>query len=75
MADAVPVFAVLSAQRLVSDDRSAGARGPALRAGGVPIAEAAQTRGFLVQYGLPLAEVVPLFAALLSLPLPRTMPL
>jgi class 3 adenylate cyclase/predicted ATPase len=25
--------------------------------------------GFLVQYGLPLAEVVPLFAALLSLPL------
>jgi hypothetical protein len=26
--------------------------------------------GFLVQYGLPLAQVVPLFAALLSLPLP-----
>jgi predicted ATPase/class 3 adenylate cyclase len=26
--------------------------------------------GFLVQYGLPLAEVVPLLAALLSLPLP-----
>ena len=26
--------------------------------------------GFLVQYGLPLAEIVPLFAALLSLPLP-----
>src|SRR5262245_24393618 len=26
--------------------------------------------GLLVQYGLPLAEVVPLFAALLSLPLP-----
>jgi TOMM system kinase/cyclase fusion protein len=26
--------------------------------------------GFIVQYGLPLAEVVPLFAALLSLPLP-----
>src|SRR5882762_8130916 len=26
--------------------------------------------GFLVQYGLPLAEAVPLFAALLSLPLP-----
>jgi class 3 adenylate cyclase/predicted ATPase len=26
--------------------------------------------GFLVQYGLPLAETVPLFAALLSLPLP-----
>jgi predicted ATPase len=26
--------------------------------------------GFLVQYGLPLAEVVPLFATLLSLPLP-----
>ena len=26
--------------------------------------------GFLVQYGLPLAEAMPLFAALLSLPLP-----
>src|SRR5207245_110438 len=26
--------------------------------------------GFVVQYGLPLAEAVPLFAALLSLPLP-----
>jgi class 3 adenylate cyclase len=26
--------------------------------------------GFLVQYGLPLAEIVPLFAALLALPLP-----
>src|SRR5262249_38288190 len=26
--------------------------------------------GFLVQHGLPLAEAVPLFAALLSLPLP-----
>ena len=30
--------------------------------------------GFLVQYGLPLAEAVPLFAALLSLPLPRAIP-
>jgi class 3 adenylate cyclase/predicted ATPase len=28
--------------------------------------------GFLVQYGLPLAEAVPLFASLLSLPLPDT---
>ena len=28
--------------------------------------------GFLVQYGLPLSEVVPLFATLLSLPLPAT---
>ena len=27
--------------------------------------------GHLVQYGLPLAEVVPLFATLLSLPLPE----
>ena len=35
-----------------------------------PPAEAQQTGGFLVQYGLPLAEAVPLFAALLSLPLP-----
>src|SRR5690349_14549761 len=37
--------------------------------------EAAQQKvgkleGFLVQYGLPLTEAVPLFAALLSLPLP-----
>ena len=36
-----------------------------------PPAEAAQTGGLLGQYGLPLAETVPLFAALLSLPLPR----
>ena len=43
--------------------------GAALRARGVPAAEAQQTGGFLVQYGLPLAETVPLFAALLSLPL------
>ena len=56
--------------RLVSADRSAGAGGAALRAGGDPRAEAAQTGGVLVQYGLPLAEAVPLFAALLSLPLP-----
>src|SRR4029434_5049990 len=28
--------------------------------------------GFVVQYGLPLAEAVPLFAALLALPLPDT---
>ena len=28
--------------------------------------------GFLVQYGLPLAEAVRLFASLLSLPLPAT---
>jgi predicted ATPase len=30
--------------------------------------------GFLVQYGLPLAETVPLFAALLSLRWPRVIP-
>jgi class 3 adenylate cyclase/predicted ATPase len=29
-----------------------------------------KVEGFVVQYGLPLAEAVPLFAALLSLPLP-----
>ena len=56
--------------RLVSGDRPAGAGGPALRAGGVPASRScANWRGFLVQYGLPLAEAVPLFAALLSLPL------
>ena len=31
--------------------------------------------GFLVQYGLPLVEAVPLFAAALSLPLTPTMSL
>src|SRR5262249_28632842 len=44
VADAVPVFALLPAHRLVSVDRSAGAGGPALRARGVRIAEAQQTR-------------------------------
>ena len=45
VADAVPVFALSPEHRLVSDDRSAGAGGAALRAGGVPAAEAPQTRG------------------------------
>ena len=35
-----------------------------------PQQKLSKLEGFLVQYGLPLAEVVPLFAALLSLPLP-----
>jgi hypothetical protein len=35
-----------------------------------PRRRSGKLEGFLVQYGLPLAEVVPLFAALLSLPLP-----
>src|SRR5438309_7314019 len=34
-----------------------------------PPQKISKLEGFLVQYGLPLAEVVPLFAALLSLPL------
>ena len=34
-----------------------------------PQQKLSKLEGFLVQYGLPLAEVVPLFAALLSLPL------
>src|SRR2546426_921801 len=34
-----------------------------------PPQKLSKLEGFLVQYGLPLAEVVPLFAALLSLPL------
>src|SRR5262245_14733775 len=45
MADAVPVFALLSEYCLVSHDRSVGAGGAALRAGGVPATEAAQTGG------------------------------
>src|SRR2546422_9864249 len=43
VADAVPVFALLPEHRLVSADRSAGTGGPALRAGGGPVAEAQQT--------------------------------
>ena len=35
-----------------------------------PAQKLRKLEGFLVQYGLPLAEAVPLFAALLSLPLP-----
>jgi class 3 adenylate cyclase len=35
-----------------------------------PAQKLSKLEGFLVQYGLPLAETVPLFAALLSLPLP-----
>ena len=35
-----------------------------------PAQKLRKLEGFMVQYGLPLAEVVPLFAALLSLPLP-----
>jgi TOMM system kinase/cyclase fusion protein len=35
-----------------------------------PAQKLCKLEGFLVQYGLPLAETVPLFAALLSLPLP-----
>src|SRR6266480_4872813 len=34
-----------------------------------PLHKLSKLEGFLVQYGLPLAEAVPLFAALLSLPL------
>jgi class 3 adenylate cyclase/predicted ATPase len=35
-----------------------------------PAQKLSKLEGFLVQYGLPLTEAVPLFAALLSLPLP-----
>ena len=35
-----------------------------------PQQKLSKLEGFVVQYGLPLAEAVPLFAALLSLPLP-----
>ena len=39
-----------------------------------PAQKLRKLEGFLVQYGLPLAEVVPLFATLLSLPLPTDYP-
>ena len=45
VADAVPVFALLSAHGPVSPDRAAGAGGAALRPRGVPAAEAQQTGG------------------------------
>ena len=45
VADAVSVFALSPAHGLVSDDRPAGAGGAALRAGGIPAAEAQQTGG------------------------------
>src|SRR5262245_55464871 len=45
MADAVPVFTLLPEHCPVSDDRPAGAGGPALRAGGVPAAKTAETGG------------------------------
>ena len=48
-------------------DRYSGWR--CLRAGGTVAAEAASWSGFLAPYGLPLAQTVPLFAALLSIPL------
>jgi TOMM system kinase/cyclase fusion protein len=35
-----------------------------------PLQKLSKLEGFLVQYGLPLAEAMPLFATLLSLPLP-----
>ena len=39
-----------------------------------PAQKLRKLEGFMVQYGLPLAETVPLFAALFSLPLGPTMP-
>ena len=39
-----------------------------------PQQKLSKLEGFVVQYGLPLAETMPLFAALLSLPLAPTMP-
>jgi predicted ATPase len=39
-----------------------------------PQQKLSKPEGFLVQYGLPLVEVVPLFATLLSLPLPADYP-
>src|SRR5712691_9315806 len=45
VADAVPVFLLSPEYRLISDDRSPGAGGVALRPGGVPTAEAPQAGG------------------------------
>ena len=70
VADAVPVFALLPAHRLVSHHRAAGAGGARFEREESPPQKLRKLEGFLVQYGLPLAEAVPLFATLLSLPLP-----
>jgi predicted ATPase len=70
VADTVPAFPLSSAQRLVSTDRAARAGGAALRAEESLPQKLSKLEGFLVQYGLPPAETMPFFAALLSLPLP-----
>ena len=70
MAHAVSVFALPPAHRLVSADRPAGAGGLRFDREESPQQKVGKLEGFLVQYGLPLAEAVPLCAALLSLPLP-----
>ena len=68
MADVVPVFPLYSTPPCIPD-RSLGAGGPALRTSGVPPQKLRKLEAFVGQYGLLLAEAVPLFAALLSLPL------
>src|SRR5215510_14262148 len=47
MADPMPVFTLLPEYGVVSDDRPARAGGLALRAGGVPAAQAQETGGLL----------------------------
>ena len=69
MADAVPVFALLPEYRLVSADRLLERVVLRFDREESPQQKLGKLEGFLVQYGLPLAEAVPLFAALLSLPL------
>ena len=70
VADAVPVFALLPAQRLVSVIELLERVALRFEREESPQQKLSKLEGFLVQYGLPLAEAVPLFAALLSLPLP-----
>ena len=71
MADAVSMFALSPEHRPVSNDRSVGER-VVLRfdRNETPQQKLNKLEGHVVQYGLPLAETVPLLATLLSLPLP-----
>ena len=69
MADALSGFALSPAQRLYTMIDLLERVALRFEREEIPPHKRSKLEGFLVQYGLPLAEAVPLFAALLSLPL------
>jgi predicted ATPase len=69
MADAMSVLALLPEHRVVSHDRLLERVVLRFEREESSPQKLRKLEGFFVQYGLPLAEAVPLFAALLSLPL------